>query len=957
MGPAKSKPGPVPPDGDASVPVRLRGRDVEVDDIVQKIDGLENGRGAVIIVSGGAGVGKSALIGEAEDLARDRGIRVFRGAGDAALQTVPLGPLLEALVVTDDPPVVADALRELSGSPDQRFWLLRELQERLEHAALLWPMVIAIDDIQWADVATLSALRTLPRHLASHRILWLFAIRSGELLSAAAAAVTRLEEAGALNLPLDRLDDSAVAEIAADVLGGAPNDALLRALHGVHGHPFLLVELLRGLRDDSLVDVNQGVASLNGTEVPVRFLDTVGEQLARLSHTSHDVLQMASVLGRRFSVEELAAMVEQPPVALMGTLREAIAAGLIVEDDRWLGFGHELVREAVDAGLPDAIRRALQRRALEVMIEHGALPGDVATLVMQVAQPGDLSAIELLRRAAAEVGRVSPAVAAPLSRRALDLTPAGDPSRGARVVETLGFLVHAGQAADADNLIAATSEDPIDHVAEGEARVRIGLLMLQYLPSETVEQCRQGLLLPDLPASLRIQLLSLMSRGFYLLGDVASAEAPSQEATALSGVTGDSVDEIISLLPRAIIAYARGDWSNALDLARTALGKQRTAKMPTLRLWRTDAWTALLLIGVARLEEAFALIDAGTRAAQEEGVSANVRVWSMVRCRALFCSGRLDDARAEAEALLELSDEYGAGRRGYINQIASYILASVALHTGDPSGVHEATDAASEMQELPTDAAGKRLGAWLAARLADFHDLVDRAEQLDAKTLDPLVTTYLPVGSPLLHADAAVAVRMLLRVDKRSNAEVVVKRIEQAVALHPDFPFLQAAAIHARALFESDAELALRAVELYREDRRPLIRASALEDAGRLLPAEQRKEAVSHLDAALEIYSAAGADRDCSRVRGLLRARGVRRLEGGKRTSSEWPDLTESEFAVVRLAADGATNREVAERLYISPYTVNSHLRHVFTKLGIRSRVELARLVAERESRKRRDID
>jgi hypothetical protein len=650
MCPEQFKLGSVAPDGDAMAPARLRGRDVEVDVIIRKIDGLENGRGAVIIVSGGAGVGKSALIREAEDLARDRGIRVFRGAGDAALQTVPLGPLLEALVVTDDPPVVADALRELSGSPDQRFWLLREFQERLEHAALLWPMVIAIDDIQWADVATLSALRALPRHLASHRILWLFAIRSGELLSAAAAAVTMLEEAGAQNLPLDRVDDSAVADIASDVLGGAPDDALLDALHGVHGNPFLLVELLRGLRDDGMVDVNHGVASLNGTEVPVRFLDTVGEQLERLSHTSHDLLQMASVLGRRFSVEELAAMVEQPPLTLMGTLREAIAVGLIVEDDQRLGFGHDLVREAVDAGLPDPIRRALQRRAIEVMIEHGALPSDVATLVMQVAQPGDHTAIELLRRAAAEVGRVSPAVAAPLSRRALELTPAGDPSRGARVVETLGYLVHAGQAADADNLIAATSEDLIDHVAEGEARVRIGLLMLQYQPSETVEQCRQGLLLPDLPTSLRIQLHSLMSRGFDLLGDVPSAEAPSQEATAESAVTGDPVDEIISLVPRAIIAYAHGNWREALDLAGTAVAEQRRVQMPALRLWRTDAWTALLLIGVARLEEAFALIDAGTRTAQKEGIAANVRVWSSVRCRARFCSGRLDDARCRGRS-------------------------------------------------------------------------------------------------------------------------------------------------------------------------------------------------------------------------------------------------------------------------------------------------------------------
>jgi DNA-binding CsgD family transcriptional regulator len=102
------------------------------------------------------------------------------------------------------------------------------------------------------------------------------------------------------------------------------------------------------------------------------------------------------------------------------------------------------------------------------------------------------------------------------------------------------------------------------------------------------------------------------------------------------------------------------------------------------------------------------------------------------------------------------------------------------------------------------------------------------------------------------------------------------------------------------------------------------------------------------LETALASYAGAGAERDAARVRRLLRASGVRPPAGGPRSAPEWPELTESEFAVVSLAAQGAANREVAERLYLSPYTVSSHLRHVFAKLGIRSRVELARLAAAR---------
>jgi DNA-binding CsgD family transcriptional regulator len=106
---------------------------------------------------------------------------------------------------------------------------------------------------------------------------------------------------------------------------------------------------------------------------------------------------------------------------------------------------------------------------------------------------------------------------------------------------------------------------------------------------------------------------------------------------------------------------------------------------------------------------------------------------------------------------------------------------------------------------------------------------------------------------------------------------------------------------------------------------------------------------VSLLETALVSYTSTGAERDAARVRRLLRARGVRPSVSGPRSAPAWPELTESDFAVVALVSQGATNREVAERLYLSPYTVNSHLRHVFTKLGIRSRVELARLAAARD--------
>jgi predicted ATPase len=366
----------------------LRGRQVQVEALRDQLDALRAGRGGIVLVAGLAGMGKTVLLDATEMMARERGIRVFRGAGDDAARVIPFGPLLEALVSARDAPVDLAVLRDLSQSPDQRFWLLRELQESLERGALRAPMVIAIDDVQWADEATLAALLTLSRQLASHRILWLLAARTGEPAGPAGDAVSRIAGAGALKITLPPLDRVAVAGVAEDLLGGAPDPALLTVLAGVRGQPFLLTELLRGMREEKLVVVSDGIASLTGTGIPLRFVDSVNKQLGQLPPAARDALQMACALGRRFSADELAALTGTAPAAILGALREALAAGLVTEDGDRVTFRHDLVREAVDATLPRTVRQSLRRRAVDIMLRHGAPPSEVAELVMDVAQPG-----------------------------------------------------------------------------------------------------------------------------------------------------------------------------------------------------------------------------------------------------------------------------------------------------------------------------------------------------------------------------------------------------------------------------------------------------------------------------------------------------------------------------------------------------------------------------------------
>ena len=205
-----------------------------------QLNALGAGRGSVVLVTGPAGSGKTTLLAEAASLAADGGILVFCGGGDPTALAVPLGAILDALVSTDDPPVDLARLHELSQSPDQRFWLLRELQESLEKATHRAPLLVVVDDLQWADAASASALVTLSRRLATHRISWLLALRRGELADAAQDAVDRLEAAGAAEIRLGPLDETAVAQVARDMLGGEPDEALREVLSRADGQPFLL---------------------------------------------------------------------------------------------------------------------------------------------------------------------------------------------------------------------------------------------------------------------------------------------------------------------------------------------------------------------------------------------------------------------------------------------------------------------------------------------------------------------------------------------------------------------------------------------------------------------------------------------------------------------------------------------------------------------------------------------
>jgi predicted ATPase/DNA-binding CsgD family transcriptional regulator len=337
------------------------GRGRQVGRIDAQLGALASGQGSVVLVSGGFGMGKTALLAQATRMASARGIRVFHGAGDPATQAVPLAPLLEALMVPADAPVDRGRIRNLSLSADHRFWLMRELEESLRRSARTAPMLIVIDDLQWADPATLLFLTLLSRRSATTGILWLLAFRPDELSSAGRVAVDRLATAGAVSLAVDPLDEREVEDIATRLLGGVPDDALMRILADVRGHPFLLTELLNGMLQDELVVLEHGLSRLAAWSIPRRFARSVLHRLARFPCATRDALETAAILGTPFSIAELATAAGMSPATLLAVLRQALVEGVLVEDGELLAFRYRLVRETIDHQATKAVRQSVLR--------------------------------------------------------------------------------------------------------------------------------------------------------------------------------------------------------------------------------------------------------------------------------------------------------------------------------------------------------------------------------------------------------------------------------------------------------------------------------------------------------------------------------------------------------------------------------------------------------------------
>jgi len=275
-------------------------------------------------------------------------------------------------------------------------------------------------------------------------------------------------------------------------------------------------------------------------------------------------------------------------------------------------------------------------------------------------------------------------------------------------------------------------------------------------------------------------------------------------------------------------------------------------------------------------------------------------------------------------------------------------LGRLAIHTGDTRQARRLGGIGQVMLEQGTPAVRRHAG-WLLALFALAEGDAEVARGWLRTPTEPDGRAILP-RFPLDIADEVLLARIARATQDDALAQLALSTSQRRAELNPSIHSIAATAAHVRGLLERNQADLRDAGARFERAPRPLELASALEDLGAEVIATDRDAAIDVLGRTLALYTEAGAIWDARRVRSRLRELGVRRrLVTAEPETSGWAALTTSELTVARLVAEGLTNREVAERLFVSPHTVNSHLRHVFSKLGINSRVELARLARDYE--------
>jgi DNA-binding CsgD family transcriptional regulator len=889
------------------------GRTLELARVRELIRGVRQGRSAGLFVLGQSGVGKTRLLAEAAREAAEQGVQVARADCLPLTTQLPFDPALELLRSLGSP---LDAAL-IGGSPRELFGVV---VARLEQATVSGPLLLCIDDLQWSDSATIDLVHYCMARLSDLQLAWLLAAQSGR---EASRVLHRLEHGGlAQSLELGGLSAAETRLLTQAELGGAElGEELLAAVHErTGGNPFLCVELVRALSRSGALDAGGGVRVAGSLEavVPASVSGAIEERVAGLSPTARAALDWAAVLPERFSFAQLEAV----GGADLGVAPEELAdAGFLVRGpDRYWSFAHALIHDAVYRRVPEAER----------MRRHGVVVDALPGMALEQLAP-QLERAHRFAHASAAYLR--------LAERSLNR---GQGEDAVRLYERSASLAVAGndqplrREADAGRVLALVRAGAGDEARRAAAAIRLDL--------------RES---GDVDARLRF--LSRYAMGVMILHDAADLES-AREAMAEAEQLIEEADGVVladALTTRAWLSLRSGEAARALvDAARAAeLARGGDAGLEAKVL------NALgMAVGMTRsAREGMDILERAFQAA----VAADLPLEAGRTCVNLPFLAEHDSDLATMEAYIRRGLEIDGIPANQSAMLHSNLGVAVSL-TGDLDaalahhliGARYASRAGPFTQARVAGAlvyvhlfrgelaAARRLleghklvpGTLLDTRTPELWGLLLEAEGEPAQAL-VCYQVARDLDDPNSIWSVAGVARAAAAIGELGTARAALATLEKLAVRWPIGEWmceeargwiavsehrLSAAATH----FKTAADGCSRA---YDEAR---LRLEAARVAG------DREELLSVIGA----FERMGAVRDADRARAIGRDLGMRPGRRHRRSGV----LSAREQEVAHLVAAGHTNPEIAAALFLSPRTVERHVGNILTKLGYRSRVQIA---------------
>jgi DNA-binding CsgD family transcriptional regulator len=926
----------------------LIGRDSEMALLTGLLIEVSLGRGSSVLIEGEPGIGKSALVRAAVAGAPDPGGQVFWGAGDELGQALPLLPFLDGLGVREPStnPRQNTIVRLLRGeiTADRGTDVPAALAEQLlalvaEHCAVR-PAILIVDDLQWADQASITLWGRLARSARQMPLLLVGMMRPvpqrDDLLA------LRRVVGDAARIQLTGLTGAAVADLVAALAGGKPDGNLLRLAGGAAGNPLYVTELVAALaRSASLTITNAGAAEMASGSAPSSLSAAIADRLGFAAGPVREVLRAAALLGVDFAVPDLAIVLGRSVADLIPAVGEACAAGVLAESGNGLGFRHPLIRAALYDEMPAPVRAAWHRDAGRALAEAGAPADRVARQMLRAVggrgdttEPMDEWMLNWLVHTADPLVGQAPGVAAELLTQAVASSPAGSAQHGWLASRLADALFRIGDTAEAEQV----ANRALEHAAEPDLLVDLHWTLAQCrglagLSTESLATLDRALASPGLSARHRARLLVLGARTHFNLGEVETAGRVATRALAAASEAGDKWAMSWALHVLTIVATVQGRMSDALPLFDRALAVTQTDPALTDLRLLLQVNKAVTLGGLDQYEEALTVARQARHLADQVGTAIRLAQAHDALAQLLFETGRWDDALAEVEIVPENLKEPGAACGGL------GIAAVISFHRGDMGAARRHLAAAVPHAKR----IGHRLiGPFALARSLDCEHAGAPPEALAALTggFDSS-TEELGEIEDLL----ADAVRLAAATGDLGTAQSLTGHAA-ALAAESTIPHRQANALYCRSLLDHDAPGLLAAAERYDDADRPLLKAKALEAAAEeFVDTGDRSQARTAFTRAVEVYTSLGAAADVARLQATFRAHGIRRGPHVKhrRARSGWDSLTPTEIKIAAFVEEGLSNPEIAARLLLSRRTVATHVSHILKKLDVHSRTDIAR--------------